>query len=431
MIILRVAFYTLGCKVNQYETNAIMEDFIKDGFEVVDSEDEADVYILNSCTVTASSDKKSRQILRRFRRLNNSAVIGLIGCFPQAFPNVAEALSEADVILGAANKNMLLPSVKSVLRGEGRIVDIKKYSRHEEFATTKVSSFGEKTRAFVKIQDGCERFCAYCIIPHARGPVRSKPLDDLKVELEALAKSGYKEVVLVGINLSCYGSERGEHLLDAIRLACRINGIERVRLGSLEPELLGSEAIAQMSAEKKLCPQFHLSLQSGSDGTLKRMRRHYNTAEYMEIVENLRSAFPGAAITTDIMVGFPGETPEEFEQSLNFARELGLAKAHVFAYSRRKGTVADRMEGQISQSEKVARSKQMIAVTDSSRKNFLNQQIGFIEEVLFETLTGNGWEGYTKNYTPVIVKTDADLAGKIRSVNITGADDTHCTGELI
>ena len=428
---MRVAFYTLGCKVNQYETNAMLEQFVKDGFEVVAHNSEADVYVMNSCTVTSESDKKCRQNLRRFRRQNESSVIALCGCFPQAFPDAAEKLPEADVILGASNKSEILSSVKSRMAGNGRIIKINSYEKGEKFEKLHISDFDVRTRAFVKIQDGCERYCAYCIIPTARGPVRSKPLDDLKTELEDLAKAGYKEIVLVGINLSCYGSDMNLRLLDAVNIACAVDGIERVRLGSLEPELLEPEVIKELAKQPKLCPQFHLSLQSGSDGTLKRMRRHYDTAEYRRIVENLRDSFENTAITTDIMVGFPGETEEEFEESMQFAKDIGLARAHVFAYSRRPGTLADRMDNQIDQHLKALRSRAMIDVTDITRRAFLESQVGKIAEVLFETKDDLYWNGYSDNYTHISVTSDEDLNGKILKVKIEKAGEEGCFGSLV
>lgn len=429
---MRVAFHTLGCKVNKYETISMTEQFMSAGYKLVEDKDEADIYVLNSCTVTAGSDRKTRQILRRFRRQNKDAIIALCGCFPQAFPKGAEMLPEADVILGSSGKTQLLAAVEKRLADGHRIVDISSYSKDEEFEKASVSSFGPRTRAFIKIQDGCERFCAYCIIPFARGPVRSKSLDDLKKEVENLAENGYKEVVLVGINLSCYGIDFKAHLADAVETACSVEGIQRVRLGSLEPELLDDKVISRLAAQPKLCPQFHLSLQSGSDGTLKRMRRHYTTDDYRNIVLNLRKHFKNSAITTDIMVGFPGETDEEFKESMAFVRDIQIARAHVFAYSRRGGTIADRMEGQIDGHTKRERSKEMIAVTDQVQQQFLESQIGKTEPVLFEARNADGsWQGYTPNYTSVVVNHSEPLEGKIRNVRLVKVAGQECIGEVI
>lgn len=426
----QVAFFTLGCKVNQYETAALKRQFSEAGYDIVEPEDDAEVYVVNSCTVTAGGDRKSRQILRRMRRQSPGAVICLCGCFPQAFPDIANEIPEADVIMGSKNRAGLLDAVEKVLRGGGRVIDITPHEKNESFESFGANGLGEfysRTRAFLKIEDGCRRFCAYCIIPTARGPVRSKPLDDIKSELEALARSGYQEVVLAGINLSCYGQDLGLRLIDAVKLACSIDGIGRVRLSSLEPELLTGLDIDEMSGLEKLCPHFHLSLQSGCDETLSRMRRHYDTAEYSRIVTDLRKAFKNPAITTDIMVGFPGETDGEFESSLGFCRETGFARAHVFAYSKRRGTAAAEMSDQIPEDVKRERSRKMIAATDESRDAFLKSQLGIPASVLFETAHGAGfWEGYSENYTPVIMRSDGQIGGKIIAVTPTEIIDGFC-----
>ena len=334
---MRVGFYTLGCKVNQYETEVLKSRFMQEGFDVVSDQDEADVYVINSCTVTATGDKKTRQILNRMKKQNPNAVIALTGCMPQAFPEEASHLMQAQVITGATNKQAVVENVKKALVTGERIIDIEPHKKGEKFEKMKATNFAEKTRAFVKIEDGCDRWCTYCIIPKARGPIRSKPLDELKAEIEELVENGYQEIVLVGINLSSYGKECGLRLIDAIELVCSVEGVVRVRLGSLEPELLLDEDIERMSKLEKFCPQFHLSLQSGCDETLKRMNRHYDTKFYYELCEKLRNKFEDCSITTDIMVGFAGETEEEFEKSLEFAKKVKFAKAHVFAYSIREG----------------------------------------------------------------------------------------------
>lgn len=427
---MRAAFFTLGCKVNQYETAVLMQKFAASGYDIVEPEQDADVYIINSCTVTAEGDRKTRQILRRFKRQNPSAVICLTGCFPQAFPDAAERIPEADVITGSKNRAGLLEAVASRLAGGQRVIDIQPHAKGDRFEAMRLEG-SVRTRAFVKIQDGCERYCAYCIIPTARGPVRSKPLDKLKSELEDLVESGYREIVLVGINLSTYGTDLGYTLLDALRMACSIPNLPRVRLGSLEPELMPSETIAEMASLPTLCPQFHLSLQSGCDATLKRMRRHYTTADYRRIVTELRAAFPNCAITTDIMVGFPGETDEEFSQSLAFAQEIAFAQAHVFAYSIRPGTLAAKMPNQITRQVKSERAAKMSATTLQTRRDFLAAQTGGESAVLFEVSSTNLREGYTENYTPVNVYSEQDLSGKIHRVRLDSVKDDHCTGELL
>ncbi|MCI8649108.1 MAG: tRNA (N(6)-L-threonylcarbamoyladenosine(37)-C(2))-methylthiotransferase MtaB [Anaerotruncus sp.] len=428
---MKIAFFTLGCKVNQYETQILTELFTANGYEVVPHTQQADVYIINSCTVTATGDKKTRQMLRRFRTQNADACLVLTGCFPQAFPELAAQLPEADIITGARERSELVSLVAQQLATRQRIVKIIPHERGEAFEQMHAGGFLERTRAFVKIEDGCERFCSYCIIPSARGPVRSKPLDALRSELLDLSAAGYCEVVLVGINLPSYGKELGLRLIDAIETTAQIPGIRRIRLGSLEPELLTAEDIARMAALPQLCPQFHLSLQSGCDATLRRMNRHYDTAEYARIVDDLRCHFPNCAITTDLMVGFPGEDETEFEASLAFAQRIAFAKAHVFAYSQRPGTRAAKMPDQLSRAVKEARSARMIALTNRTRADFLQQQVGQTAQVLFESRMQNGqFEGYTENYVPVRVHAQTDLRGGIYPTRILGSDGETCQGEL-
>ena len=428
---MKVYVITLGCKVNQYESQAMLQQLLHAGFSPSMGES-ADVVLINSCTVTATSDHKVRQTLHRARRQNPGAVIVLTGCMPQAFPEEAEALTDADVILGNSNRSALLPDILTYLSTHQRIIDIVPHERKGSFEPMQIEDFQERTRAFIKIQDGCNRFCSYCIIPYARGRVRSKPLEDLEQELRLLGERGFREIVLTGINLSAYGQELDLHLCDAVEAACRTPGIERVRLGSLEPEQLSLPVIQRLAAQKKLCPQFHLSLQSGCDATLRRMNRHYDTAEYREIVQNLRAAFPNAAITTDIMVGFAGETEQEFAESLAFAEEIGFAKVHVFAYSRRPGTVAYSAPDQLTKEVKDRRSRAMIEVTLGTMREFFQRQVGQTAGVLFERECAPGvYEGYTENYTPVTVSSEQPLHGQILPVRITSAGEDGCTGELL
>lgn len=429
---MRAAFYTLGCKVNQYETQIMIQQFAANGYDIVDSSDFADVYIINSCTVTASGDKKTRQIIHRMKRENPGAVIAMTGCFPQAFPEEAAKLLEVDVLVGAGEKKKVLDYVNQFFKDRKRIIHITPHTRTEGFEQMHANNFLERTRAFVKIQDGCENYCSYCIIPYARGFNRSKPLAEIESELKGLAQQGYHEVVLVGIDLSSYGKDIGCHLVDAVKLACSIDGIERIRLGSLEPLMLTDQNLSILESLPKFCPQFHLSLQSGCDDTLKRMNRHYDTAFYRELVKRIRSKFDNPSITTDIMVGFPGESEREFAESLAFAEEIGFAKVHVFAYSVRPGTRAARMADQLTNKEKEIRSHKMMEVTQASRKKFLQGQVGQVESVLFETELLEGMQhGYTKNYTPVCVKSDEVLSGKIFTVKITESYDEYCVGEII
>ena len=428
---MKAKIITLGCKVNQYESEAMLEALLAGGFQEARSGEEADVVVVNSCTVTATSDQKVRQTLRRAKRDNPGAVMVLTGCMPQAFPEEAAGLLEADVVLGNARRGDLLPRVMEYLSSKQRIVDIAPHEKGEAFEKMSVSAFHGRTRAFLKIQDGCDRFCSYCIIPYARGRVRSKPLEELREEVLKLGEAGYQEVVLTGINLPAYGKELGLHLCDAVEAACAAPGIHRVRLGSLEPEQLTPEVIARMAKEEKLCPQFHLSLQSGCDETLRRMNRHYTTAEYREIVENLRKAFPNCAITTDIMVGFAGETEEEFQASLAFAQEIAFAKVHVFAYSRRPGTRAYDMPDQVSNRVKEERSRKMIQVTRATQQAFLQEQVGRVEEVLFEQQKERGlWEGYTRNYTHVLMPSGKDLSGQLIQTRLVQVQGESCVAKV-
>lgn len=432
---MKVKFVTLGCKVNQYESEAMLEQLLGAGFQEAAPGEPADVVVVNSCTVTATGDQKARQALRREKRQNSGAVTVLTGCWPQAFPKEAEEFTEADVVLGTKNRSALLPHVLEYLSTRQRIVDIAPHEAGEAFEKMQVTRFhgrkqGLRTRAFLKIEDGCDRFCSYCIIPYARGRVRSKPLAEIREEIRELAGQGYREIVLTGINLPAYGKDLGLHLCDAVEAACG-EDVSRVRLGSLEPEQLTPEVIARLQRQEKLCPQFHLSLQSGCDETLRRMNRHYTAEEYRQIVKNLRAAFPNCAVTTDIMVGFAGETEEEFQASLAFAGEIAFAKAHVFAYSRRPGTRAYDAPNQVPNKVKEERSREMIACTLRTQRVFFEAQVGRVEEVLFEQpVEKNVYEGYTRNYTPVRAASAKPLQGLLLPVRLTGAGEEFCWGIL-
>ena len=430
----RIALTTVGCKVNQYETEVLAELFRARGYEVVSPDAEAEVCLLNSCTVTSTGDQKTRQLLRRMKKRNPGAIAVLTGCFPQAFPEAAAAIPEADIVTGELARAKIPDLVERFFQTGERIVEIPEHKRGEEFESMQVTGLGSRTRAYVKIEDGCERYCSYCIIPKARGPIRSKPMEDIERELLSLAEAGYKEVVLVGINLSSYGKEIGLRLIDTVRLACSVPGIKRVRLGSLEPELLSDEDIHEMASFPTFCPQFHLALQSGCDRTLRSMNRHYDTAEYERIVRTIEKAFDGEmpALTTDIMVGFPGETDEDFQASADFAEKIGFARVHVFSYSRREGTPAAARPTQVAEPVKSLRSKEMIRVTDKTRTDFLDRMIGRIEKVLIEsTKTPFGYEGYTANYTPVLVECGEEFVGRIVPVELVSRLDGRCVGRML
>ena len=399
----------------------MMDTLCAHGFTTATEGEEADVFIVNSCTVTGTSDKKVRQTVRRARRAHPHAVIVLTGCMPQAFPAECEAIEEADVILGNANRGELLDCIEAFLRTQQRIVAIKPHDRTFGRESA-VSGMNERTRAYIKIEDGCNRFCTYCIIPYARGRVRSRAPEDIRAEAERIGQH-YKEVVLVGINLSAYGSDIGSDLLAAVKAAASAEGIERVRLGSLEPDLTPDTLIEGLSREPKFCPQFHLAIQSGCDATLRRMNRHYDTEQFRHVCDTVRRVFDNPSVTTDIMVGFAGETEAEFEASLAFAQEMAFARAHVFAYSRRRGTRADTFPDQVDERVKAERSERMIAAMTASARAFLETQTGRRVSVLCEREVSPGlWEGYTENYTPARVAGQA-LAGRILEVRVTGAGD--------
>ena len=426
---MKIAFYTLGCKVNQYESQAMAEAMTRQGFETAAPNEEADIYVINSCTVTAESDRKTRQAVRRFKKNHPDSIVVLTGCMSQAFPEDAEALNEADIVLGNRNNHRLPEFIEKYLETKQRIVEVQPHKTGDKFEGDVISGFERRTRAIVKIEDGCNRFCSYCVIPYARGRVRSKPLDVLRKELRSLSEAGFAEVVLVGINLSAYGQDTGKSICDAVELAAGMS-FERIRLGSLEPDHITDEVINRLSKIDKFCPQFHISLQSGCDKTLKNMNRHYTAEEYSELCRKLRNAFRDTTLTTDIMVGFPDESEEDFRTSVEFAKNVGFEKVHVFPYSPREGTKAAKMK-QLTRSVKEERSRIMIEETEKIRQDFLKSQIGKTVEVLFETNRADGFaEGYTKNYTPVKVQEEIRCSG-IQKVKITAVDGDFCVGEII
>lgn len=424
---------TLGCKVNQYESQAMREDLLKNGFELAEPNTPADITVVNSCTVTSVSDAKNRKLINKIRRENPDGIIVLTGCMPQAFPDKQENFENCDIVLGNAKRAELVPAICEYIENHMKNVFISPHPvKNEQFEDLSISSLGEHTRAFIKIEDGCNRFCSYCIIPYARGRVRSKSIEALKAEVKRIADNGYREVVLVGINLSAYGQDEGLNLADAVECVCAQDGIERVRLGSVEPEQMDEPMIKRLAAQPKFCPQFHLSLQSGCDNTLKAMNRHYDTAEYSKIVSNIRKTFDNSTITTDVMVGFAGETEEDFKASMDFVKQTGFAKVHVFPYSRRKGTVADKAPNQIAPNIKEQRAKEMGELVAESRAEFLKTQVGLTESVLIERFRHGYLEGYTKNYTPVhIISDDENLCGQIVNVKITSAEDDYCMGTVV
>lgn len=431
-MILKYYIMTLGCKVNQYESQVMSDILNGHGYQSESDYRSADICIVNSCTVTATGDSKCRKFIHRVRRENPDCIIVLCGCMPQAFSEQPELFNGCDIVMGNTARRDIAAVLEEYLRDRQPIIRIAPHAKDEKFEPMQLRSFDERTRAFIKIEDGCNRFCTYCIIPYARGRVRSKPLDILEKEARDLALNGYKEIVLVGINLSAYGQEYDADIYDAVKTVCAIDGVERVRLGSIEPERMTEDMLKKLSKLPKFCPHFHLSLQSGCDATLQRMRRHYDTAEYRKIVEHIRTYFDNPSVTTDVMVGFVGESEEEFRQSLSFCYEIGFAKTHVFPYSRRKGTVADRMDGHIDEHIKHERADVMIAHMLDAQRKFMQSQIGKTTTILAERKDDNGvWEGYSPNYTRIRIKGASLRSGEIYPVIISEACDDYCFGEVV
>ncbi len=429
-----IHFSTFGCKVNSYETACLSDAFKAAGYDITANKDMADIFVVNSCTVTSESDNKVRQTLRRLRREHPDSVIVLTGCYPQAFPN--EAAKEcADIITGTKNRADTVKAVTEFMQNKEKICSVSPYAAHDCFESMSVSAVEGHTRAFMKIQDGCNSFCTYCIIPYSRGRIRSKPINDITEEAKRLAANGYREIVLVGINLAFYGTEYGLRLADAVEAVCRVDGIDRVRLGSLEPEKITDDDIKRLAALPEFCPSFHLSLQSGCERTLKAMNRRYTPYEYEELTCKLRDAFPDCGITADIMVGFPGETEEDHEESMKFAEKIGFSDIHVFPYSRRKGTKADLMDGQVPQEIKKRRAHEMAQVGAACRQKFLQTLAGKEFPVLFEREKNDGiHHGYAPNYTYIKILTkysEKSLRKMIFYVKIDKIGDGCCLGHII
>ena len=426
---MNVYFYTLGCKVNQYESQEMGELFEKSGYTIIYNIESADVAVVNSCTVTAESVRKTRQTIRRFRKKKPDCIIVLTGCASQAEKQIIDDLPEVDVFLGNRSNTQIVTAVEKFINQRSKVNMRLEHETGDPFIGTGITRFDGHTRAFLKIQDGCDRFCSYCLIPTARGRSRSKPLELIDKELCALADNGYKEIVFVGINLSDYGKKTPYSLPDALKLAEKYDTIERVRLGSLEPDHITDKMIDELKANTKLCPQFHISVQSGCNNVLKKMNRHYTAEEYKALTNKLRATFPDATITTDVLVGFPCETEDDFMETVDFVKDIKFEKIHVFPYSVREGTVAARME-QHTNAIKDKRAADLIEVTEKIRADYLKAQISKTVEVLFETQRDGFYEGYTKNYTPVRVYTEENLHGKVLNVTITEAMDDYCKGIL-
>ena len=446
---MRVCFYTLGCKVNLNETGALEQMFRSNGFTIVQEGEPADVFVVNSCTVTNFGDQKSRKWLRRAKRENPGAVTVLTGCYPQAFPEEAAQFLEADLVCGNGDRKAILDNVLKLLDGHERIVAITPHQRGEQFEELPVERFETHTRAFIKVEDGCNRQCAYCVIPRARGPVRSRAESSILTELRQLAAAGYREVVLSAISLPSYGLDRevvlsaislpsygldtGTNPVELVEKCAQVEGIERIRLGSLDPDMLTPEFITRLAAVDKLCPQFHLSLQSGCTATLRRMRRVYSAEQYAQVVDQIRAAYGSRPVsfTTDCICGFPGETPDDFAESCDFLKKIGFLKVHVFPYSRRSGTPAYDFPDQVHEREKQARSREMNALAEQVRCEVLAAHEGTEDDVLLETpLSGTLFTGYTRLYIPVVVSAPGRKSGEIVHVRLGPYDGERVRATL-
>ena len=416
---MKAAFCTLGCKVNQYETQAMLELFEKAGYETADFDEPADVYVVNTCTVTQTGDKKSRQMISRAHAHNPKAKIIVVGCYSQVAPEEVEKLPGVWMVLGTKDRSRVVELFESSLKEEHSVAAVEPLiSRDvfEEISATKES----RTRAHLKIQDGCDRYCTYCIIPYARGAIRSRTLKSIRTEMEKLAQAGYTEIVLTGIHVMSYGRDfrDGTTIADAFALAEDINGIKRVRLGSIEPNMADEAFVKAVKNSEKVCRHFHLSLQSGSAGVLKRMNRRYTPEEYEACVERLRTAMPNCAITTDVIAGFPGETEEEFVETETFIKKLALSRIHVFPFSARKGTKAASMDGQIAKNIKAIRTKRLIVLGNKLEEIYLNSFLNTIQEVLFEECEEGYVYGHTGTYVRVLVKGGEELVGMLKNVAV-------------
>ena len=424
----KVAFLTLGCKVNQYETNAMAEKFVSAGYEIIENSYEADICVINTCSVTNMSDRKSRQIIRRVKEKNKNVILVVTGCYAQVSKEEISQMPEADIVLGNNEKKDIVTHIKEFIEEKSLKVQVQDAFKPKEFADFGTITYTEKTRASIKVQDGCDRFCSYCIIPYARGRVRSRNTESVINEIKAVAKKGIQEVVITGIHIASYGKDfKNEYkLIDLLEEINKIEGIRRIRLGSIEPILITDEFISRLVKLEKVCHHFHLSLQSGCDETLKRMNRRYTTEEFMQVVERIRNSYEDAILTTDIIVGFPGETQEEFNCTYEFLKEIKFYKMHVFPYSIRKGTKAAEMPKQIDGTEKERRSKILIELSNKNQLEYNEKYIGQTVEVLVEEDS----KGHTANYIVVKVNGAENLENKIINVQIKKAKGEILEGNV-
>ena len=420
----KVALHNLGCKVNAYETEAMQEMLEHAGYEIVPFQEGADIYVINTCTVTNIADRKSRQMLHRARKMNPDAVVVAAGCYVQAQAEKQVIDPCIDIVLGNNKKQDLLTALQAYEEAHGDLREVIDINHTKEYENLHLTKQGEHTRAYIKVQDGCNQFCSYCIIPYARGRVRSRAKEDVGAEVTDLAKNGYQEVVLTGIHLSSYGIdfENEDNLLSLIRAVHEIEGIKRIRLGSLEPRIITEEFVQAIAALPKMCPHFHLSLQSGCNETLKRMNRRYTSEEFYEKCETLRKYFEKPALTTDVIVGFPQETEEEFETTYEFLKKICFYETHIFKYSKREGTKAAVMQGQIPEQIKAKRSARLIELGEKNRRAYEESFLGKTVEVLVEEKSDvNGkemWTGHTKEYMKIALESEKNLQNCILNVQI-------------
>ena len=440
-----VKFVTLGCKVNQYETNAMAQKFLEKGYQILEDNDEnveekPDVCIINTCTVTNMSDRKSRQMLRRMKEKNPDTVVVAVGCYAQVAKEELSKIPEIDLVLGNNEKVEIVKYVEEYLKENVKNIDIEDVMQSRKFSDFGNITFSEKTRAVIKIQDGCDRFCSYCIIPYARGRVRSRKPESIISEISEIAKKGIKEVVITGIHIASYGKDyamskdekiKNYRLIDLLEKINEIEGIERIRLGSIEPLLITEEFVERLEKLEKICHHFHLSLQSGCDETLKRMNRRYTTEQFKTIVELLRKTYKDVNLTTDIIVGFPGETEEEFTKTYEFLKEIKFYKMHVFKYSPRKGTKAAVMKNQVPGDIKEERSKKLIELSNENEFQYNSTYIGKNVKVLFEEEKVGVYKGHTQNYIMVYCKSNEMLDNKIKTVNCVKVENDYIIGNVI
>lgn len=433
---MKVAFATLGCRVNVYESEAMTEKFIKEGYEVAAFDEFSDVYVINTCTVTNMGDKKSRQMISRARRKNPEAIVAVVGCYSQIASEEISQISGVDVVLGSRNKGEIVYWVNRAREERKQVVEVSDVLKNKQFEELFIEEYQDKTRAFLKIQDGCNRFCSYCLIPFARGAVCSKEPEKIISEVKELAKNGFKEIILSGVHTASYGVDLDGNwsLVKVLEEIHEVEGIERIRIGSIDPTFFSEGVIEKIVELKKMCPHFHLSLQSGCDATLKRMNRHYTAEDYKVVVENLRNHMPDVSITTDIIVGFPGETEKEFNETYNFLSDIKLSKMHIFKYSPRSGTKAAEMEFQVDGNIKEQRSNKLIELNSKNEKAYMEKFLNRKMEVLYEEQV-KGREDYYIGYTPNYIKVmtpsaEVDLKSKIVTTKLIAVESENMIGEI-